>query len=512
MDQARQLNLKPGQKLCCNCYTSCVTQPKILASPEAGSSKTPDNTPEYEVEYAFHQQSLESVIEEMEGISPLKKSHTMNKAKRSSYGKRKSKQLEGAIKKKVANALNVSEEEFASCSNCDDFHKFIADLKDKFKTVSRREKIKLLTLVPESWSRKKICEEFNVSQYLVRASRKLKREKGILSDPSAKKGKTLSPEVSKRVKDFYESDEFSRMCPGKKDYVSIKENNIKVHKQKRLLLINLRELYANYKKLYPNDKIGFTKFWDLKPKWCVTVASSGIHSVCVCEFHQNAKLLTVAIPRHSDYKCLLKIVVCDVANRNCMLHLCDLCPGKEGLLKYLKNVFENNEYDFDDIVRYKQWVKTDSMTTLMDTSATVEDFISLSCGVFDKLRDHHFIAKAQSSYLTKLKESLSPNQLIVLLDFAENYSFIVQDAVQGHHWNNSQATLHPVVIYYMQDSILQSYSICVISDDLNHITRSVHAFQEKIMSIIKERFTKVTEIIYFSDGCSKQYKKLQKFP
>ena len=40
-----------------------------------------------------------------------------------------------------------------------------------------------------------------------------------------------------------------------------------------------------------------------------------------------------------------------------MVHLCDLCPGKEGLLNYLKNVFLNNGYDFDDIVNYKQWVK-----------------------------------------------------------------------------------------------------------------------------------------------------------
>ena len=193
-----------------------------------------------------------------------------------------------------------------------------------------------------------------------------------------------------------------------------------------------------------------------------------------------------------------------------MLHLCDSCPGKEGLFNYLKNVFEENEYDLDDIVKYKQWVQTDK-TTLIDTSATIEDFVSLACGVFDKLRDHHFIAKAQSSYLTRLKESLSPNQVIILLDFAENYSFIVQDAVQGHHWNNSQATLHPFVIYYMQDRILKSYSLCVISDNLNHETRTVHAFQGEIIKVIKEKFKEVTEILYFSDGSSKQYKNCKIF-
>ncbi len=34
------------------------------------------------------------------------------------------------------------------------------------------------------------------------------------------------------------------------------------------------------------------------------------------------------------------------------------------------------------------------------------------------------------------------------VDFSENYTFIIQDAVQGYHWNNDQVTVHPFVIYY----------------------------------------------------------------
>ena len=35
-------------------------------------------------------------------------------------------------------------------------------------------------------------------------------------------------------------------------------------------------------------------------------------------------------------------------------------------------------------------------------------------------------------------------------DFSENYSFVLQDATQSFHWNNSQATIHPFVAYYMK--------------------------------------------------------------
>jgi len=42
-------------------------------------------------------------------------------------------------------------------------------------------------------------------------------------------------------------------------------------------------LYAEFKKMNPGLKVGFSKFYSLCPKWCVTVSSSGAHSVCVCK-------------------------------------------------------------------------------------------------------------------------------------------------------------------------------------------------------------------------------------
>ena len=58
------------------------------------------------------------------------------------------------------------------------------------------------------------------------------------------------------------------------------------------------------------------------------------------------------------------------------------------------------------------------------------------------ITSHSFIAKAQAAYLSQQKESLTQGTVVVLLDFAENYSFVVQDTVQGYYWDNNQATLH----------------------------------------------------------------------
>ena len=107
-------------------------------------------------------------------------------------------------------------------------------LKDKLKMSSTQEKLKILTLAPESLSISKTCNEFDVSKYLVKKARKMKNSKGILAEPKKKEGNVLIDETKLKVLEILKSDEFSRMCPGKKDYkncdVSIKINGEKIKK------------------------------------------------------------------------------------------------------------------------------------------------------------------------------------------------------------------------------------------------------------------------------------------
>ena len=58
---------------------------------------------------------------------------------------------------------------------------------------------------------------------------------------------------------IYESDENSRMMPGKKDCVSVRTEKERIMVQKRLVLMNLRELYRFFKDKYPEQKVGFSK-------------------------------------------------------------------------------------------------------------------------------------------------------------------------------------------------------------------------------------------------------------
>ena len=105
------------------------------------------------------------------------------------------------------------------------FREMISDLKNKFKNVTTiNEKIKILTLLPSSWSREKIANEFQTSVHLARKAKELKKSKGILSEPNIARAKSLPLETKKNVRDFYFSEEISRVMPGKKDFVSLKND------------------------------------------------------------------------------------------------------------------------------------------------------------------------------------------------------------------------------------------------------------------------------------------------
>jgi hypothetical protein len=101
---------------------------------------------------------------------------------------------------------------------------------------------------------------------------------------------------------------------------------------------------------------------------------------------------------------------------------------------------------------------------------------------------HYYTAKQQDRCLKERKENLHSDQCIILADFSENYSFILQDAVQGFHWANNQAILHPFIIH-IKDQHLQTLSLCIISDCLD---KNIYNF------------------MHFSNGSVAQYKKIKK--
>ena len=395
---------------------------------------------------------------------------------------------------------NISESIRVKANDLDKLTEKIKE-KQQNSTLNNREKVQILRLTPESWTVAYASPFSGLSEYLVRQSREIRASCGILAMPEQKTGiRTLQKSAIDLVTSFFQDDEFS-MMPGMKDSVSVGKNK---HEQKRLLLCNIKELYALFKQHHPDVTIGFSKFCSLRPKWCVTVGASGTHTVCVCTLHQNAILMVHAATLDLDYKNMIDKIVCSRESRTCMIHRCNECPGKEALRSQVEAALTNK-----DNICFQQWQTTDR-TKMFTQTMPVGEFVEQLLETIDALTPHSYIAKCQANYLKASKKKITEETAIVLGDFEENFTFTVQDEVQSYHWSRPYCTLHTVVLYYKQNAELLSRSLCFLSDDLEHDTNFVFEVQRRLTSIIKIELPSITKVEYFSDGCAAQYKNYKK--
>lgn len=451
---------------------------------------------------------------ELVGESPIKK----KKLTVDSYKKQKLEKVKSCIETTFLGPENVN---IKNSETVQDELEMITQLKNKFsETTSRSEKLIILSVLPRSWSRRKIQTEFGVSDYMARAVKKLVYEKGILSSPNPKPGKSLDSTTVQHVLDFYNRDDVSRVMPGKKDVVAVRmENQQKVHLQKRLVLTNLNELYQMFKTEYASHKIGFSKFCELRPQNCILAGKSGTHTVCVCTLHQNVKLMMHGAKLNSlalvgdnatikNWQDCLYQIMCNPPSPNCYMNNCKECPEKSHFEDLINQKFED---ELIDSVTYKKWLSVDRCTletVVKEKNEFIEEFMEELL----KLKPHSFIANMQKDYFNSVKSSLQAGEVAIICDFAENYSFVLQDEVQSYHWTNSQATLHPFVVYYAgEDGKLKHLNYVFISECLTHNTIAFNLFQKKLISALKEAIPSLRKIYYFSDGCAGQYKNRKNF-
>ena len=72
--------------------------------------------------------------------------------------------------------------------------------------------------------------------------------------------------MTEKVIQFYKAQDISRELPGQRDCLSVRVGGVREVRQKRLLLLGLREAYASFKEDNPDCSIGFSTFATLRPK------------------------------------------------------------------------------------------------------------------------------------------------------------------------------------------------------------------------------------------------------
>ncbi|EDO38443.1 predicted protein [Nematostella vectensis] len=176
-------------------------------------------------------------------------------------------------------------------------------------------------------------------------------------DPRKQRSDALSDKSIKEVEEFYRRDDISRMCPGKKDCVSVKTSKGREVRKKRLLLYNIAEVHQMFNKRESDTSIGLSKFASLRPPEVIPITLRD-QEVCVCKYHENIELLlseiSKAVPGVSKTADeMLCKTVCSTNDAKCMERDCSKCDVEGSV----NDMFD--ECNEDQSVSYYQWETSD---------------------------------------------------------------------------------------------------------------------------------------------------------
>lgn len=346
----------------------------------------------------------------------------------------------------------------------------------------------------------------HMAKRILPARQKKRHEKSILKSDVKIREVVLNQYVLQKVVDFFEQDDVSRMCPSQRD--SVKHNGVK--KQRRVLLYTVKDLVAKFTK-DTGIRLSYSTLLRAKPFW-VLAPKSRDRETCLCVKHANFeekfnKLKYIKELTHASVEKLIEHCTCDVKSHDCMNSLCQKCK-----------ILEFELGDNEDSLTYFAWMsieedkiikgekKTFKITKKVPISSTVKE---LKISLFEDIpamKKHLYGIYSYNKLKKELKDNLQENEVMIQIDFSENYTMKYANEIQSTHFAKKQLSIHTGV-YYLQkgNSDLKSNSFATVSENLDHQAHAVWAHMKPIVTTILEN-THIDTFHIYSDGPTSQYR------
>ncbi|KAK3610439.1 hypothetical protein CHS0354_016616 [Potamilus streckersoni] len=181
-----------------------------------------------------------------------------------------------------------------------------------------------------------------------------------------------------------------------------------------------------------------------------------------------------------------------------------------------EKVKETLETGLPDMVKYTQWKKVvegqKSRWKEVDEAVAKTDFIHLMDSQTSEFRNHVKRGKVQYQEIRNLRENLPENEVMLWMDFAENFVCTSVEAVQSLYWNQAMADVDMSNEIIQQEekpmqisgtfklhaimpinscTILTRETSCYCNGCLVNPQTSVHEWQEHVMC--RRQYEEVTD-------------------
>ncbi|CAH1114857.1 unnamed protein product [Psylliodes chrysocephalus] len=342
--------------------------------------------------------------------------------------------------------------------------------------------------------------------------------RGMDSRRASNERKAVLFKIKQKIQTFFEVGKISRMCPGKKDTITFR----KAKKQKRYLNDSLKNIYEDFKKTYPRITISYSSFCKLRPFW-VVFPTAQKRETCLCILHDNFELLTTKLKSSKILVSgmptnVIKEICCDVRNENYLLRVCKDCLGNE--IKIL-------DFNKEEVISYEKWITKKVEISIKGETKMCQKTIKEKVECKKEEAVNHF-KKLVPSFLKHtqnivhqyhaidvIKKQLAVDEVLIHIDFSENYGCKYGKEIQSAHFGGSkqQISMHTVIIYYKKKNApdMKNVSLCTMSENLRHDPSAICAHLQPVFDEVQHLVPNLRTINFLSDGPSTQYRNKKMF-
>ena len=161
-------------------------------------------------------------------------------------------------------------------------------------------------------------------------------------------------------------------------------------------------------------------------------------------------------------------------------------------------------------IRFYKWGKPDKgKITKISRNLPVTDAIELLKQQIAVLKRHLFTKRTQASTYTEVKDNLKQKDLLIHVDYSENYNNKQQWEIQSAYFEHASFSIFTACCYFKDESnAINKEAITVISETSDHSSSASVSCLQKVIHFLGEKYTHLPlklNVIVWSDGCAAQF-------
>ena len=250
------------------------------------------------------------------------------------------------------------------------------------------------------------------------------------------------------------------------------------------------------------------------------------HNTCLCEVCENTTLLGKGLNQAcnvkkipSDPHAIVEEYSCCSDSKDCMMSSCNDCKS-HGLTaedfeeQQQKQSAEESDSASDsasetfDSVKFLQWKRgADGYLTKVRTEVDIAEALGLWQSMVEVLKAHIYTKRRQFFEIRRITENLNEGELLIHLDYSENYKCKHQNEIQSAYFGNKSFSLFTACTYYCKDANIQKLPITVTTEENDKSRIASMSCVNKVITHSMEKIQQIISTVFIvSDGCASQFR------